>query len=185
MNKIVKAYYLFECLPDEVKQAYGFKSKARRDCILFADEVPGGYRGLDYYTNKKGQLCLYLTPVKSFANADYRRLAEWSLTNNSMNLTSIFIEDTDYPQYGYGYPNANRMLSGGMLNPLFIYRQDAYLFISNPDYTKIELLVLPECRNLITACYQRLIDGDLDDEIQRLKDQTKIYFRYHAADSGI
>lgn len=175
---MIKAYFMLEILRDEVKKAHGIRSKARLDCIRFADEVPGGYTGLDNFINNKGQLCFYKTPVKSFANADYRRLAEWSLTNNSLNLSSIYIEDADFPQYGYGYPNANRLLSNGLLNPLFPHRHDAYLFICNPDHTTIELLVIPEGRNLISAYYQRLIDGDLDSEINRMRKQSKPYFNY-------
>lgn len=177
-NSMIPLYYCFQNLPDEVKKANGIRSKSRLDCIRFTDNVPGGYQGMMFFVNSKRQLSFYLTPVRSFANADTKRLAEWSLTNNSLNLSSIYIEDLDFPQYGFGYQNANTHLNNGTLNPMRKFCFDAFLFIINEDYTRIEVLVIPDGRNLITAYYHRLIDGELDEILQNLRHQAKPYFNY-------
>lgn len=175
---MIAAYYKLALLPDEVRTANKIRSKARLDCIAFTDLVAGGYKGLTNFVNSKGQLFLYKTPAREFIHSDSKRLAEWSLTNNSINLSSIYIEDFDFPEFGYGYPNAKRLLSNGSINPLFDFRNDGYLFLINADYSEIELLVIPDGRNLITGYYQRLIDGGFDVEIKKMREQARPYCRY-------
>lgn len=174
---MIAAYYKLALLPDEIRTANKIKSKARLDCIAFTDLVAGGYKGLTNFVNSKGQLFVYKTPCKDFVNTDRKRLAEWSLTN-SINLSSIYIEDFDFPEMGYGYPNANRLLSNGSINPQFDFRNDGYLFLINPDYTIIELFIIPDGRNLISAYYQRMIDNGFDDEVKKLREQSKPFWKY-------
>lgn len=171
---MIPNYFKFVMLPDNVRANHKIKSKARLDCISFT----GKYQGLTNFVNSKGQLFFYKTPARDFVNTDSKRLAEWSLTNSSLNLSSIYIEDMDYPEIGYGYPNAKRLLSNGSPNPLFPFRNDGYLFIINKDYSEIELLAIPDGRNLISSYYQKMIDGGFDDEIKELRKQTKTFFRY-------
>jgi hypothetical protein len=173
---MIAAYLLFESLADGVKAKHGIRSKARLDCTTHTN--PSGYTGLIDFINAKGQMYLFKIPAREFVKANSKRLAEWALSNGKLNLSSIYFEDIDYPQYGYGYPNANRLLSNGQPNPLFPYRNDCYLFITNQDLTKVEVLVITNGRNLTGAYYQRLIDGELDSEIEQLRAQAKPFFEY-------
>lgn len=175
---MIGAYYELATLPDGARAANKIKSKARLDCISFTDKVAGNYKGLTYFVNHKGQLFFYKTPCRDFVDTDSKRLAEWSLTNSSLNLSSIYIEDTDCPGIGYGYPNAKRLLSNGSENPLFPFRNDAYLFLINQDYSSIELLVIPDGRNLIHSYYQKMIDGGFDEEVKELRKQATAFYRY-------
>lgn len=175
---MIGAYYKLAMLPDEVRTANKIKSKARVDCVAYTDLIPGGYNGLTNFVNYKGQIYFFKTPCRDFISTDRKRLAEWSLTNNSINLSSIYIEDFDYPEIGYGYPNAKRLLSNGTNNPLFEFRNDGYLFLVNSDYSEIELFIIPDGRNLISGYYQRMIDGGFDEEVKRLRNQSQIYFSY-------
>jgi hypothetical protein len=175
---MIGAYYKLAILPDEVKAANKIKSKARLDCIVYTDMVIGNYKGLTKFVNKQGQLFFYKTPAPYFVNTDSKRLAEWSLTGNGLNFSSIYIDDLDFPEIGYGYPNANRFLSKGISNPLFEFRNDGYLFLINKDYSEIELLIIPDGRNLISSYYQRLIDGGFDDEVRELRKQAKTFYQY-------
>ena len=109
---------------------------------------------------------------------DSKRLAEWSLTGNGLNFSSIYIDDLDYPEIGYGYPNASRHLSNGSENPLFEFRNDGYLFLMNKDYSVIEILIIPDGRNLISSYYQKFIDGGFDDEVRQLRQQAKPIYQY-------
>ena len=175
---MIVTYYKLALLPEEVRANHKIRSKARLDCIAFSDLVPDGYKGLTFFVNCKEQLFFYKAPVREIASTDSKRLAEWALTNNSLNLSSIYIEDLDYPEIGYGYPNANRLLNNGSPNPLFPYRNDGYLFLTNRDYTIIELLVVADGRNLISSYYQRMIDGDFEKELNLLRQQARPYFPY-------
>jgi hypothetical protein len=175
---MIGAYYKLAILPDDVKTAFKIKSKARLDCILYADKTANGYKGLTNFVNGKGQLYFYKTSCRDFINTDSKRLAEWSLTGNGLNLSSIYIDDLDFAEIGYGYPNANRHLSNGSLNPLFEFRNDGYLFLVNKDYSEIELLIIPDGRNLISSYYHKLIDGGFDDEVRQLRQQSKTFYNY-------
>jgi len=175
---MIGAYYKLAILPDEVMAANKIRSKARLDCICFTDMMAGGYKGLTNFVNNKRQLFFYKTPCRDFVNTDSKRIAEWSLTGNGLNFSSIYIDDLDCPEIGYGYPNANRLLSNDSLNPLFEFRNDGYLFLINRDYSEIELLVIPDGRNLIGSYYQKMIDGGFDDEVRQLRQQAKAFFNY-------
>lgn len=175
---MIGAYYKLTTLPDEVRAANKIKSKARLDCIAFTDMVAGNYKGLTNFVNHKGQLFFYKTPCRDFINTDSKRLSEWSLTGNGLNFSSIYIDDLDFPEIGYGYPNANRFLSNGSPNPLFTFRNDGYLFLINKDYSEIELLVIPDGRNLISSYYQKLIDGGFDNEVRQFRQQSQIFYLY-------
>lgn len=175
---MIGAYYKLVILPNDVRTINKIKSKARLDCTSFTDMVAGGYKGLTNFVNSKGQMFFYKTPCRDFINTDSKRLAEWSLTGNGLNVSSIYIDDTDFPEIGYGYPNANRLLKDGSQNPLFQFRNDGYLFLLNQDYTEIELFVIPDGRNLISSYYQKMIDGGFDDDVKRLREQAKVFYSY-------
>lgn len=176
---MIGAYYKLALLSDEVRAANKIRSKARLDCISFTDMVGSGYKGLTKFVNYKGQLFFYKTACMDFVNTDSKRLAEWSLTSgNNLNFSSIYIDDLEFPELGYGYPNPNRLLKNGSQNPLFEFRNDGYLFLMNKDYSEIELLIIPDGRNLISSYYQKLIDGGFDDEVSQLRQQARIFYQY-------
>ena len=172
------AYYLLQKLPEESRQLHKIKSQCRYDCIHFNDETVSGYEGLKPFVNHKGQLFFYLTPARQFVTAQSKRIAEWSLTQSSLNLTSLYIEDFSNPQFAFGYPNASQKLSNGSENPLYGFRSDGYLFILSDDLEQVELIVLPDQRNLISSWYQLLIDGELEEDINRLRQNAKPFFDY-------
>ena len=60
----------------------------------------------------------------------------------------------------------------------FIFRNDGYLFLINKDYSEIELIVIPDGRNLISSYYQKMIDGGFDDEVRELRQQAKAFYQY-------
>lgn len=173
-KKFIAGYFNFETLPDEVKAQNKIKSQNRLDCISYA----GNYKGLTNFVNYKGMLYFFKTPCRDFVKANSKRRSEWSLTNNSMNLTSIYIEGFNNSEFGYGYPNAKPKLSNGELNPLYQYKNDGYLFILNPDYSQIELLIIENGRNLINQYYQNLLDGEFTSEINQLRIEAKPFHNY-------
>jgi len=176
-------YYQFRTLPEEIRKANGIRSKERLDCIGYTNH-DDNHRGLSCLFNHKRQFFLYKTPARNFVDADSKRVAEWSLigrssiTGSSINLSSLYQEDLDYPQYAYGYPNSKRELSNGSINPFFAYRHDGYLIIMNRDLSEVDLFIIHNGRNLISSYYQLLIDGELDEDIKQLREQTQPFYNY-------
>lgn len=172
---MIAGYYKFIVLPDEIKALNKIRSKARLDCVLHS----GNYLGLTNFVNKQNQLSLYKVPAKDIINTHSKRIAEWTLSNNNLNFSSIYIEDFDFTQYGYGYPNKNPFIGKDKKpNPLYKYCNDGYLFIINKDYTEIEVLIIEDGRNLIGSYYQHLIDGFFDTELKELRDKAIPFFNY-------
>ena len=97
---MIRAYFKLALLPNEVRAAHKINSKTRLDCVLFTDLTQDGYMGLTFFVNDKrhkGQLFFYKTACRDFLNTDSKRLAEWSLTGNGLNFSSIYI-DCSIPQ---------------------------------------------------------------------------------------
>ena len=175
---MIVAYYKFVSLPEEIRTKNGIRSKQRLDCVSYT----GDWHGMTYFVNKQGHLSLYRVPNGSYMNGNPKRHSEWSLTNNSLNFSSIYFEDPEFIQFGYGYPNKKESLSNNLKNPLFPSRNDCFLFITNLDLTTIEILIFKDVRNLVTHYYQYLIDGMFDNEIKALRSEGKPYFKYNGLD---
>jgi len=175
---MIEAYYKFISLPDEVKEAHKIRSKARLDCVSYINQPFSTGHGLTNFVNAKGQLVFFKTPAYSLVNAHSKRIADWTLTNNSLNFSSIYIEDIDFPEIAFGFPNAKRYLKNGNPNPLYPFKNDGYLFLINRDYSIIELFVFTDGRNYINLYYQKMIDGDFDKEIKELRSRAKPFFDY-------
>lgn len=171
---MIDYYYRFEKLPPDIKARHGINSKTRIDCTGFT----GDYPGFKFMKNKKGQMFFYLVEAREFVKSESRRRADWALAWGSVNLTSLYFEDLDFPQYAYGYPNGNRKLRNGEPNPLFPFYQDAFLFSVSEDFSILEALVIVGARNLITAHYQQVIDGQYTEEIQSLRGKAKPFWPY-------
>lgn len=172
---MITAYYKFVLLPSEVRALNKIKSTARLDCIA----CTGNYKGLTFFVNKQNQLALYKVPAKDIVNSHHKRIAEWSLSNNNLNFSSIYIENFDCPEYGYGYPNKNPFIGiDKKPNPVYPFCNDGYLFILNKEYTEIEVLIISDGRNLISYYYQHLIDGLFDTELRELRSISKPHFKY-------
>lgn len=171
---ILTERFLFVNLPVEVKIQNGIRAPHRLDAI----EVSGVYGGLDPFKNKKGMIYLFPTETSDFVECDGKRIATMALTNGTLNLSSLYVENLDCPQYAYGYPNARLKLRDGNPNPLLAYRNDGYLFVTDSELKRVEVFVIVGGRNYIREAYSRLIDGELDAEIEKLRAEAKRYFDY-------
>jgi len=136
-----------------------------------------GYDGLNCYINLKGHLSLYETTCCDF-DTNYKRTAEYVLGNGELQLSRIYIEDLDFPQYGFGFPDGNELLNNGTSNPMYDFRDDGYLFHVNKDHSIIEVFIVRDGRHLITQYLQQMIDGLLDDEIISLKSYAITFYDY-------
>lgn len=176
----IAAYYKFQNLPQEVKDANKIRSPQRLECVAAANPI--GYKGMEPFLNKKGQLFFYLTEAEKIVEAEQERRAEVALTNGSLNFSSLFLPDLDQPEFSFGHPNSKRLLSNRKPNPLYPFRNDGYLFLSSLDYQQIELLIIPQGRYLIQAYCHRLMDGGFEEEIAHLWEQAEppfLYLNFH------
>lgn len=176
---MIASYYKLESLSDEVKAQNKIKVGAivpRLDCT----KIAGNYKGLEAFTNNKGQMFFYLTPCREMVETNAKRYAEFCLTGQGLNFGSLY-KFIDYPNFAYSYPNKKPFITTKREpNPLFSFGNDLYLIIKTPDYKTIEILIFEGGRNLAESYLQRLIDGDFDTEIQKLRDEAKPFFDYHA-----
>ena len=173
---MISAFYLFEVLPDEVRAQNGIRSKTRLDLTRFRERTP--YRGLESFQNHKGQIYLNLCPSKELVQANDKRRAEYCLSDGKKNLSSLYVENLEVPEYAFGYPNGRPKLKNGEPNPLLPYKNDGYLFRVNAHYSRIELLVLAGERHHISYHYQRLTEGEYEGEIEAMKAEAKLFYAY-------
>ena len=163
----IAAYYSFSVLNDEVKAVHKIRSKQRLDCTNYVDAKGR----LTKFVNSKHQLYVYAVEARNFVKADTKRMADTALTNSTGgNLTSLYF-DIHFPQFAFGYPDKNKR---------DLFSNDAYLFVVNSDYSQIELFIIENGRNLISAYYQELIEGTFDNQIKSLRNQAKPFFDYWA-----
>lgn len=175
---MIDAYFKLAILPDEVRAIHKIKSANRLDCIEYYINPITNYTGLDSFSNKKGHLYFYKTKPLAFIKNQYLHKASWSLTHSNLNFTSIYIDEKKSNSYGYGYPNDKRTLTNGAINPLFPFRNDAYLMRFNNELSEIDLYIIRNARNSIMLHYELLINGSYNNEIQSLKTSSKPFFYY-------
>ena len=169
-------------LPNEVKRANKIKVGAtvpRLDCIAIA----GYYKGLNCLTSTKGQLKFYLQKTRGLINSnDQRRAGFFLMGDHSINFSSVFMQSFDNADqskcYGFGEPNKNEKMKNGDPNPMLPFADDGYLFIINPDYTAIEILIITKGRYLIQGYLKMLANGAYNEALQAMREQAKPIFNY-------
>jgi hypothetical protein len=98
----------------------------------------------------------------------------------SVNFSSVYLEDLKVGEtlIGYGEPPQNEMLkpkkgkNGKLIerpNPFYDNRADGYLFVMSPDFNTIEILIVPNGRQLIRGYTAMLADGQLNEELEQVR----------------
>lgn len=173
-------YIKMQQLPDEVKRVNKIKVGARiprLDCVSMA----GFYDGLKPLFSSKGQLKFYLVETRGLINSnDHRRAGYFLMGECSINFSSIFLQDFETGDrcFGYGEPNINKTLKNGESNPMLPFCEDAYLFITNPKFTEIEILIISKGRYLIQGYTKQLASGAFDEALDVMREQAKPIFNY-------
>lgn len=142
---ILSDYYLLEKLPLS-------KSKMRYDVT----ESTGGYQSFETLKNKAGQLFFYYGDVPDRFNARVKRRADKCISKTH-NISSVFVPDVTLP-FAYGDVN---------------FSSDAILLVFKDDYRVIELYVARGQKNNQRNIYNLLCDGELNNEIQLLKEHAQ------------
>jgi hypothetical protein len=74
---------------------------------------------------------------------------------------------------GHGEPPQAKELKGNKPNPFYNNRMDGYLFIVAPDEKTIEILIVPQGRQLIRGYATMLADGQLNEALNELRRLAK------------
>jgi len=157
----ITAYYQLEKLPEAIKAQFNIKSKARLDCVAHFSLLND--QPLSQFISKKKQMCFYCSAPENYIIANAKRIADIGLSNGS-HLSSIYIPHIDHPEYGYGD-----------------FANDCLLFKLNNDLSAIDMFLIKNGKTLKGQYFQRFIDGELDDEIEAIKQQAKPFFHYQKA----
>lgn len=111
--------------------------------------------------NKKepnlGGLSLYLVDRPGHWGTKWQRQTDKALTKADWNITSIIVPD---PKIKVGY--------GDIKNT-----QDACLVIMNEQWTELEIFIARGQKNNKLNLYQLCVDGELDDEMNALRNQAQ------------
>lgn len=131
------------------------KSKLRFDCVAST----GGYEPFEERAqrgrDKRFKFYYGGTPDTFTANA--QRKADRVITDTT-SISSVYTPDLDNPLLGYGdVANTN----------------DALLFVFSEDYRQIEIFVARGLKNHVMGLFALFTDGELGDEVERLRGQAK------------
>lgn len=107
-------------------------------------------------TNKKGEQFFYYGDVPDRFNGHVKRQAEKCISKGK-NISSVFVPDVTLP-FAYGDVNGT---------------SDGIIIIFNEDHTIIEIFVARGQRNNKRNLYFMVCDGELQNEIETLRNNAK------------
>jgi hypothetical protein len=154
------------------------RKQPRYDLVAFA-----GYWGaLDKLKNYKGQLYFNLIPTDK---NEYRKqdgtTPEYYLQctpakSKSINFSGIRFqyENGKETAFASGEPSINEKLKGGIINPMYNQRNDAFLFIFSNNMERLEIVIIENGRTLIDAYRKQLAIGGMDEVLNSLQRQAKM-----------
>lgn len=181
MTNLFSCYLCLEQLPDDVKKANKIKIGARVP-RFDVTATAGYYEPLEAFKNAKGMLFFYLQKTTGIINSpDNRRAVHFlQCSKDSCNFSSIFTVDITRTGkiVAFGEPNGSVQLRRGKSNPFYKFRNDGYLFLISKDYSRIEILVIPNGRHTIRGNVQQLINGNFDDALQTIRKNAQLMYNY-------
>lgn len=172
---MITGYFKLEMLPDEVKTAHKIKIGAtvpRYDCTKYA----GQKEHIEPFITSKGMFFLRLMEAREFVKANQKRQAEFALVGrSSLNFSSMYaISNVCF----YGYPNGKPLLKDGSQNPMFPFRNDLYIILTDKNLSKLEILILPGQKGYALELAQAFDAGDFDDQIESFNENSDVFFKF-------
>jgi len=148
----------------------GSESKTPR---YVATASAGYFKPLQSIKNAKDEIVMYCQRTEQCnknSKAETRLQCKDSVNFSSVYFDNLKIGDT---LIGYGEPPQTKELKGGKQNQFFDNREDGYLFVASPDLNTIEILIVPQGRQLIRGYAKMLADGVLNEALNVLRKQAK------------
>jgi hypothetical protein len=143
--------------------------------------MAGYWSALERLKNTKGKLFFNLIPTDK---NQYRKQdgtsPEYYLQcqppkSKTVNFSGIRFQFNEGAKslFASGEPSSLKKLKGGIINPMYDCRNDAFLFIFSQDMERLEVVVVDNGRLLIDAYRKQLASGALDDMMAALRQQAK------------
>lgn len=176
------AYLRLEQLSNEVKARHKIKLGARIPRFDIT-QMAGYYRPLERLKNRKGQVVFYLNETRGIIESpDQRRADRYLMAKDSHNFSSIYllsIETQDGKLIGYGNPHRGETFGRKKIaNPFYECKDDGFIFIIEPDWSYIEVLIVPDGSNTILGDAKALADGVFDEALKKMRSTAKTFFQY-------
>ena len=143
--------------------------------------IAGYWEALDKIKNYKGILFFNLIPTDK---NEYRKqdgtTPEYYLQctpakSKAINFSGIRFLYADNKQsiFASGEPSNREILTGGVRNPMYKQKNDAFLFLFSMNMQKLEILVIEGGRLLIDAYRKQLSLGGFNEALEQLRNQAK------------
>ena len=186
MRLPINAYFRLEQLSVEVRTANKIKSDSRLDCVAFA----GGYQPVLDARNSKGMFYVTCTDTRGIVNTTDSRRADRLLSiAGKYNLGSLFLLDETASNgrlVAYSNPNGAKVCGKDKKpNPFAGCGKDLLLFLINKDWNSIEMLVIKGACGFALQYAKFLASGELDEQLQELRDSAGELYEYAPADEGL
>jgi hypothetical protein len=133
----------------------------------------GYFKPAQAMKNAKGEIVMY---YQRNEKCNPNSTAETRLQcKGSINFSSVYFENLKIGEalIGYGEPPQAKELKGGKANPFFESRADGYLFVVSKDLKTIEILIVPQGRQLIRGYAAQLADGNLSEALEPVRKNAK------------
>jgi hypothetical protein len=189
MNNYI--YLKTEQLPKEVKTRHKIKAEAKIPRLDVTAQA-GYYKPLEALKNHKGMIYLNLMGTDGLINSTDRRRADVWLQCRAGNFSSIFTLDLGNENVivAYGNPADEKYFKPQKVktkdgvktvprpNPFYENRADGFLFIAAPDYSKIEIIIVPNGRYHIQSICKEYADEKLNGILTVLRAAAQPIFQY-------
>ena len=184
------AYFYFKSLPDEIKQANKIKPAPkfpRLDCTLSYNPI--NWQGFDYCiieTGKdKNRLYWQIKEPFNINGISDKRLPKHQIDKYAKgkpnNISGLFVEHkAEGLSYGYGYFNKQQLigLNKDRPNPFYIWRGDLFLFITNDDFSFLEILIIKEARYNYIHHLKKLVLGEYNTILDQVREKSTPFYEY-------
>ena len=148
----------------------GSESKTPRYVVI---AQAGYFKPLQAIKNTKNEIVMYYQrndKCNPNSTAETRLQCKGSINFSSVYLDNLKVGET---LIGYGEPPQTKELKSGKQNPFFDNRADGYLFVISPNLNTIEILIVPQGRQLIRGYAAKLADGPLNEVLNEIRKSAK------------
>ncbi|MDR1348370.1 MAG: hypothetical protein LBJ63_08120 [Prevotellaceae bacterium] len=184
-------YLKTEQLPKEVKTRHKIKAEAKIPRLDVTAQA-GYYKPLEALKNPKGMIYFNLMGTDGLINSTDRRRSDVWLQCSAGNFSSIYTLDLKTENIvGYGNPADDKFFKPKRLNakdgtikqverpnPFYEYNKDGFLFIAKPDFSELEIIIVPNGRYIIQSIGKEYADGKMDDVLTALRQAAQPIFHY-------
>jgi len=185
-------YLKCENLKNEVKARHKIKTDAKIPRLdVTAQE--GYYEPLQSLKNPKGMIYFNVLGTDGVINSSDRRRSDVWLQCSAGNFSSFYMTDlgTETEFIGHGNPSGDEYFKPKRVkqtdgtyktierpNPFYKHRNDGFLFIAQPDFSAIEIVIVQNGKYIIQSECKKYADGQMNDILKTLRAEARPIFQY-------